>query len=273
MINHDQGTTEVAFTIGTDGVPSGVTVTATSGSADLDEEAVECVKRWRYSPARVNGSAIAVQWRAKVAWKLPPQPAPVGFDSQAHRCSEAVASRKMPEGFTEIDVRFRVLANGSVSEAKVLKSSGEPDLDQALLACVSSWTYVPAKRNGSPISIYWGAKFKWTPQTGLAAFEELGRPHSCGIKWYPERELRDHVGGDVILRFTIDDRGNVQNIEVAQSSGHDGLDHAAVACAQTWHYLPAIQNGKPVAVFWSAQISWVAGEAIVAELGGADVAH
>jgi protein TonB len=268
--DREQGTTLDSFKIGTDGVPRAITVVVTSGSPDLDQAAVDCVKAWRYSPAKKGGLAIAVPWKAQVVWKAPPFPSPVGFDPAAHSCSEVAAAPNPPQRFARTEISFWVEANGSVSGALVARPSGDAKLDQALLACVSHWTYSPASKGGKAIRIYWGATFKWAPETGLSAFEPFGRGHVCGKGYYPQVELRERVEGDVVLRFTIGTDGALDHIAVGESSGNQALDIAAIACVQRWQYLPALQSGVPISVPWSALISFKDGGAVVAELGDAN---
>jgi len=43
---------------------------------------------------------------------------------------------------------------------------------------------------------------------------------------------------------------------VTQSSGVAELDKAAAECAATWHYKPAMENGKPIAVSFTVRIPW-----------------
>jgi protein TonB len=56
-----------------------------------------------------------------------------------------------------------------------------------------------------------------------------------------------HIGAD----------GSVQNVEVADSSGHDALDQASIKCITSrWRYKPALQNGQPVATVKQYAIKW-----------------
>lgn len=47
-----------------------------------------------------------------------------------------------------------ILPDGSVGEIRLKRSSGHPRLDDAALAAVRQWRYVPAKRGDEPIP-YW----------------------------------------------------------------------------------------------------------------------
>ncbi|MBU6442891.1 MAG: energy transducer TonB [Alphaproteobacteria bacterium] len=67
-----EGTTELAFKVLTDGTVSDVIVTKASGYERLDDAAVECASRWHYEPAIRNSVLTDVPWTATVVWALGP---------------------------------------------------------------------------------------------------------------------------------------------------------------------------------------------------------
>ncbi len=65
---------------------------------------------------------------------------------------------------------------------------------------------------------------------------------------YPEMERRLGHEGTVTLTISIDANGQITDAQVANSSGSQALDQAAVEWVKShWKYKPAIQNGTPVA--------------------------
>jgi protein TonB len=84
----------------------------------------------------------------------------------------------------------------------------------------------------------------------------IGRPHACGAKYYPAIAMRLGWSGTTTVSFTVGTDGSVTGVQVVESSGHDELDQAAVPCASTWEYKPAMQDGAPVARTWTAKIKW-----------------
>lgn len=52
--------------------------------------------------------------------------------------------------------------NGDVTEPKVVKSSGNGDLDQAALDSVSRWKFKPATQDGEPIKVYYTLTIRFT---------------------------------------------------------------------------------------------------------------
>lgn len=63
---------------------------------------------------------------------------------------------------------------------------------------------------------------------------------------YPVMARRIGKEGKVVLRLTIDDKGNLSNVEVIENGGY-GFTEAAVEAARKSSFLPALKDGKPVA--------------------------
>ena len=63
---------------------------------------------------------------------------------------------------------------------------------------------------------------------------------------YPAFARRLGKEGRVVLRLTIDERGNLLNVEVMEKAGY-GFTEAAVDAVKKSSFLPAKKNGKPVA--------------------------
>ena len=84
----------------------------------------------------------------------------------------------------------------------------------------------------------------------------IGKPHFCGQD-YPAISVRLGEQGVTTLAFTINVDGHVENVHVANSSGSERLDNAAVNCASSWRYRPAVEKNNPVAVPWKAEVKWV----------------
>ncbi|MGX1197297.1 energy transducer TonB [Parvibaculum sp. MBR-TMA-1.3b-4.2] len=64
---------------------------------------------------------------------------------------------------------------------------------------------------------------------------------------YPAASRRMGEEGRVVLELYVDETGDVTKGRIAQSSGFPRLDKTALIHAKRkWHFLPAMQNGKPV---------------------------
>lgn len=84
----------------------------------------------------------------------------------------------------------------------------------------------------------------------------IGAPHIC-VQDYPADAIAAHAEGTTIVGFTITEAGTTTNTYVVGSSGNQSLDDAAIACTSRWIYRPAMQEGKPVAVPWKAEVHWM----------------
>jgi protein TonB len=93
------------------------------------------------------------------------------------------------------------------------------------------------------------------PPPPVSAFS-IGKPHAC-LQDYPVDAIIADEQGTTRIGFRITTGGTVIDIHVLQSSGSKSLDDAAVICASSWRYRPAMQNGEPVEVPWMAQVKWV----------------
>jgi len=80
----------------------------------------------------------------------------------------------------------------------------------------------------------------------------------CNGSYYPPIAIRLNQSGTSVVNVHIGTDGTVSGVDIANSSGHDSLDQAAVKCITSrWRYKPAMQNGAPVATSKEYAIKWV----------------
>lgn len=65
---------------------------------------------------------------------------------------------------------------------------------------------------------------------------------------YPTESRRKKEQGTVVLRLLIGTDGRVQQVSVAESSGFERLDKAALDAARRWRWQPMLRDGAPVEV-------------------------
>jgi TonB family protein len=63
---------------------------------------------------------------------------------------------------------------------------------------------------------------------------------------YPIELWDEGAEGSTVLRLRVDERGQVDSVEIAESSGHEGLDAAAVAGARELRFEPGRKDGKRI---------------------------
>lgn len=90
---------------------------------------------------------------------------------------------------------------------------------------------------------------------GISAPVSIGGSHSCENE-YPPSSVRLNQEGTTSIKFTVNTDGSVSGVQVVGSSGHDALDEAAIRCASSWRYKPALQDGQPVAAPWTTNVQW-----------------
>jgi protein TonB len=69
---------------------------------------------------------------------------------------------------------------------------------------------------------------------------------------YPPELRQAGIGGDVVLRLRLTDKGRVIEAKVAESSGHPQLDEAVQRSIRRCRFDPALRDGVPV---WS-NLTW-----------------
>ncbi len=62
---------------------------------------------------------------------------------------------------------------------------------------------------------------------------------------YPRLARRRNLEGVVLLSVLVDEFGKVRECEVANSSGHNVLDKAALKAVRCWRFTPGTVGGKP----------------------------
>ena len=65
---------------------------------------------------------------------------------------------------------------------------------------------------------------------------------------YPMESRRKREQGTVLLRLLIGTDGRVAQVSIAESSGFERLDQAALQAARSWRWQPMIRDGQPVEV-------------------------
>ena len=94
---------------------------------------------------------------------------------------------------------------------------------------------------------------------GISAPVALKSAHNCADRFYPPIAVRLNQQGTTTVRITVSAGGQVTDAKVADSSGFDSLDSAAVKCVQSgsWGgYKPALQNGQAIDAQTEVKIVW-----------------
>jgi len=73
---------------------------------------------------------------------------------------------------------------------------------------------------------------------------------------YPTQARQQGIEGVVLLKLTVDAAGKPRNVTIARSSGHSGLDDAAVNHVKKARFSPALKDGEPVGMTISFRVKF-----------------
>jgi TonB family protein len=137
-----QGTTILRFTITDEGKVRDEAVDQSSGNANLDDTALQCVRHWLYRPAVENGKPLSVPWKASVIWKLEVAKPPP-FAEPPRDCVNSYPVK--PEDLAGIDGTTEItydIVEGEARHVYVARSSGSTRLDRAAVECIGTRRFV-----------------------------------------------------------------------------------------------------------------------------------
>jgi TonB family protein len=173
------GTATVSLVVGSDGVPRDVRLVASSDSA-FDAPTLEAVALLRFSPAQMDGRAVAVRLELPVGWEtrtVAPQPDSTGAYElgQVHvqprptnvRALRAALARLYPAHLRSpaiqavVYVRFRAAPDGTVTHAHITESS-DARFNEATIAAAQVLRYTPARIDGRPVAVWLELPIRWS---------------------------------------------------------------------------------------------------------------
>ncbi|TVP77220.1 MAG: energy transducer TonB [Gemmatimonadales bacterium] len=73
---------------------------------------------------------------------------------------------------------------------------------------------------------------------------------------YPVELWDQDLEGTTVLRLRVSDTGQVDSVEVEETSGHDALDRAAVDGASSLRFEPGRKDGKRVRMWASLPVEF-----------------
>jgi TonB family protein len=153
------------------------------------------------------------------------------------------ALQKGAEG--SVKLRLVLEKNGSVTDATVLKSSGDSVLDETARTAVLKWKMRPSAIKASDLVRGRDEVIEFKQEALLAAVYPDRRAYFDSwehTEWwmyapfpsFPLSERRLHHVGTVLLYGKIAEDGQVTNVRILQSSGYPELDRCAVAALRLW---------------------------------------
>ncbi|HTQ15465.1 MAG TPA: energy transducer TonB [Rhizomicrobium sp.] len=81
---------------------------------------------------------------------------------EAHSCTSFYPTQERERMAQSIDVvHFTVTETGAVKDPAIVQRSGDDPLDRAAIACVTTWHYVPATKDGTAVAVDWTVRLNW----------------------------------------------------------------------------------------------------------------
>ena len=72
---------------------------------------------------------------------------------------------------------------------------------------------------------------------------------------YPDVARRARIEGKVTLQAVVQTNGDVGEVSVLAST-NPMFNESAIAAVRQWKYKPALQNGRPVAVYYTVVVKF-----------------
>ncbi len=190
----------------------------------------------------------------------PPPPPPVSAAAVPrpmagpHSCVDYQPPIPLMNQITGRDVfAFTIDENGRVKDLKITTPSGDPDLDEATLACVVHWRYEPPKKpDGTPAEMPWRAQVIWSK----ANWRRLMRLASPPCAFDRARVRAAETGTETLVHFTIKTDGTVRDPEVTGASSDPALDQMAADCFLTFRFEPVMDGDTPTEYGTTAVVRW-----------------
>jgi TonB family protein len=155
-----EGKVLIVLVVGDDGTPRDVRVSRPLGFG-LDEEAVERVRAWRFSPGQRAGNPVPVVTTIEVNFRLVGAKqwhlARAAFNLPAGAPRPRLIEPKFPPDSTSEEPRsvtltFDVDENGSVINIHV-ESSSDPSSARDVIAAAREWRFTPGLKDGAAVVV------------------------------------------------------------------------------------------------------------------------
>ena len=271
-----EGTVVLRINIGAGGDVTNVSTQKSTGHDALDESATQSVKTWRFDPAKDGEFPVASVVDLPIRFNLDeygirasrpePEPEPILEKTPARlikseRPDYPQEARKQGWEGTVV-LRITVGTGGDVGNVNIQESSGFAELDESAAQSVKTWEFDPAKLGDDPISSVVDLPIRFNlDEYGIQAPREEPEPEpepepvlekiparlvKSERPDYPQEARKQGWEGTVVLRITVDTGGDVENVNIQESSGFAELDESAAQSVKTWEFDPAKLGDDPI---------------------------
>jgi len=199
-----------------------------------------------------------------------------------------------PAEAKEKHVQGAVIMHATISKTGTMENltviSGPEELRQSAIDAVSKWTYKPYLLNGQPMEVETSITVNYS-LAGSAQVRVMAGDATDGVKqiggdvkgpipiYQPEPDYtqagrKAKVQGVVTVSLVVDAHGQPQNVHIVHGLGigpdgkpdpkfkkawrkaANGMNQSAVDAVKQYKFKPAMENGKPVAVYLNVEVNF-----------------
>lgn len=234
-----QGEVRLQFTVTETGEPTDVRVI--ESVPGLDEAAVECVRQWRFEPARKSGDPVRSEVQAGVTFKAFRS----GFAGAAMSGSGLARSFVVPPKRPKDEVPDLVQMLQHKKAAKraeaAWKLSALPDAGPDAVAALTPRLDDPSAEVRDRAAV---ALFGMGDPGGTLAAQPPRPVTSSRRPIYRSEPLQKQIAGTVELLLLVSDSGHVIQARFVKQATPE-LDATALAMASHWRYEPKLVEPRP----------------------------
>jgi TonB family protein len=150
------------------------------------------------------------------------------------------------KGAVSAVVRLQISADGTPSNAAVVASTGDADLDQRALASALGSRYLAKAVNCGAVASAHDVRFDFPPPD---ACNHDATAANAVAPDFPQAALREAIQRgtiEVLLTLKLDLAGKIVSADILRSSYIASMDQAAIRAAYQSTYQPAMRDCKPV---------------------------
>ncbi len=278
-----EGKVTLQVVVNVDGSVSDVRVL--EGPEVFHQAVIDAALQYRFRPAKHNGKAVPVRMIMPIEFSLDskeqPTTSPASGDADSGKVLEFYMVEVKPKVLHSVKLvhpeealrdslegkvflKFIVNVDGSVSDVKVLRTTGSEVFQKAAIDAISQYRFKPAEHNGKPVAVWMTQpvtfrlpKQPTTPPASVDAdssetleffMAEVKPKLLQSVKpVYPPRVI-------VFLKFMVNVDGSVGDVRVLK--GPEVFHQAAIDAISQYRFEPAEHDGKPIAVWMTQPVTF-----------------
>lgn len=230
-----------------DATGKSLSLNATGTHVPFQRAVEEAFQNWGSQPALRDGKPVNAEVWIPVIFN-PKSAAAKGADATPRLLavtSVITPVRAVRAGLPPV-VRMRVSldAAGAITKA-VPEAEVPPRAEAAIQEALKNWRFAPARKNGQPVAAE--TVVSVLCKLALRAVQAKvvpAKPIRQAAPVYPFAMRRFGIRGQVLLQFTVDTAGKVQNAVVVESD-NPAFDEPALTALRKWKFEPGTRDGKP----------------------------